>query len=95
MDFGTSRDIALIFISIQGFIMALVPLALVGGLAYGIFRLHRWLRPALQQAQVFMQQVNDKVREVSQNISAPMITARSKERMVTTIFDKLISGGNR
>jgi len=46
------RDLSLILLAVEAFVMALVPLALLGGLVYGLWQLQRhenlpsWLRLA-------------------------------------------------
>ncbi|MGC9469671.1 MAG: hypothetical protein ACP5HS_13835 [Anaerolineae bacterium] len=86
---GTARDIALIFLSLQGLVIALVPLALISGLAYGIYRLHKWTRYALRQAQVYVQQAHDAVEKGSRAVAEPFYRTYAAGQAVTTVFGTL------
>jgi hypothetical protein len=53
---ATLRDLSLILLAVEAFVMALVPLALLGGLVYGLWWLHRHenLPTWLQLAQAYL-----------------------------------------
>ncbi len=88
---GTARDIALIFLSIQGLVMALIPLALICGLAYGIYRLRLLAEEYLKLAHGYAQIAHDYVERASSAIARPLIDIHAKSCMVTTIVTKLVS----
>lgn len=90
---GTARDIALIFLSLEALVMALIPLVLIGGLAYGVYRLHRLTKVYLQKAQVYAQKANDFVEDASDKIAAPFIKAHAIGSMISTMFNSLLRRG--
>ena len=85
----TARDIALVFLSLEALVMALVPLAIVSGLAYGIYRLHRLARVYLRKGQVAMQRVNDTVNRASDRLTRPLIDGYAASSRVTATLKKL------
>lgn len=85
----TARDIALIFLSLDGLVMALVPLALISGLAYGVYRLHRVAKVYLRKAQLGMQRVNDVVDSASRRVTQPLIKSHASGRRVVMTVKKL------
>ncbi|MCJ7551804.1 MAG: hypothetical protein MUQ30_19205 [Anaerolineae bacterium] len=86
---GTARDIALIFLSLEALIMALVPMVIIFGLAYGVYRLTGLARVYLRKAQAYAQQAYDYVEKASMSVSAPFIKVHSSVRQVTTIIQGL------
>jgi len=86
---GTARDIALIFLSLEALVMALIPMALIFGLAYGVYRLTGLARVYLRKAQVYAQLAYDYVEKASVAVAAPFIKANSAVRQVTTIVQRL------
>ena len=61
---GVVRDLAAILLAVEVFVMGLVPLAMAGGLVYGMFRLlkrtnlPRWLRLGRGYVDAALRQVN-------------------------------------
>ncbi len=88
---GTARDIALIFLSLQALIIALVPLAILSALAYGVYRLCGITRHYLQIAQHYTQKFHTTVERLSRSLVSPLIRAHTTERMVTTIIHNFVS----
>lgn len=88
---GTARDIALIFLTLQGFVMALVPLALIGGLAYGVYRLRLLAEEYLKLAHGYVQLAQDYVEKACAAVANPLIQVHAKSRMATTIVTNLVS----
>ncbi|MGC9522524.1 MAG: hypothetical protein ACP5HG_11670 [Anaerolineae bacterium] len=82
---GTARDIALIFLSLEALVIALIPLAILSGLAYGVYRLHRLVRDYLRLAQVYAQRANDWVKDRSMQIAEPFVRAHALGAAVTTV----------
>jgi hypothetical protein len=74
---GTARDIALIFLSLQAMVIALVPLAIFGALTYGVYKLVGLTRKYLRKAQVFAQQAHYAVERASRAVAAPFIKAHA------------------
>jgi predicted RND superfamily exporter protein len=88
---GTARDIALIFLSIEALVMALVPLLILVGLAYGVYYLRGLTKQYLQVAQHYAQQLHDYVEKASKAITDPFIRVHSTTQMVLTIMNNLFS----
>jgi hypothetical protein len=72
---GTARDIALIFLSLQALVIALVPLAIVGALAYGVFKLVGLTRRYMRMAHMYAQQAQYAVERASRAVAEPFIKA--------------------
>jgi hypothetical protein len=86
---GTARDIALIFLSLEALVMALVPMLIIFGLAYGVYRLIGLTRVYLRKAQAYAQLAYDYVERASAAVAAPFIKVNSSVRQVTTIVQRL------
>ncbi len=82
---GTARDIALVFLSMEALVIALIPLAILSGLAYGIYRLHRLVRDYLRLAQVYAQRANDWVEDVSKQVAEPFVRMHALAAAVATV----------
>ena len=85
----TARDIALIFLSLEALVIALVPLAILSALAYGVYRLVGLTRCYLRKAQVLAQQAYEKVESASQAVARPLIRAHAVGSQATTMVKKL------
>ncbi|MDF1514405.1 MAG: hypothetical protein P1S60_11405 [Anaerolineae bacterium] len=91
---GVARDIALIFLSLEALIAVLIPLLLIGALAYGVYRLRLLVKEYLQLAVGSTQMANDRVNQVAKSITEPFI-------QIHTVFAKiagmlsLFLGGSR
>lgn len=85
----TARDIALIFLSLEALVMALLPLVIISALAYGVYRLHRLARVYLRKAQLGMQRVNDVAERVSQRVTRPLISGQAAASRVMATVKKL------
>lgn len=88
---GTARDIALIFLSLEALVVAMFPLLLVGGLAYGLYRLRKLVKVYLIVGQGYAEKMRLKVEEVSVSVADPMIKAHSKTHQVSTMVKNLTS----
>jgi hypothetical protein len=88
----TARDIALIFLSLEALIIAFIPMVLIAGLAYGVFRLHRWTRTSLQLAQGYVQRAYDVVDEWSEKIAMPFIAIHMAASRVNAMLKKVTEG---
>jgi hypothetical protein len=84
-----AKDIALIFLSLEALVLAFIPMVLIAGLAYGVFRLHRWTRSSLQLAQGYVQRAHDVVDEWSEKIARPFIAVHATASQVEAILDKV------
>jgi len=73
-----AADTSLIFLIIPTMIMAIIPLALIAALAYGIIWLNKNLPPYFKQAQDFMVQVRDGLRSGADKATEPVIKIKSK-----------------
>jgi hypothetical protein len=88
---GTARDIALIFLSLQAFIVSLIPLAIFGGLAYGVYRLRGWTKTGLQTAQAYAQTAHEHVEKASRTVVEPLVRIYATVEMITTIVNRFFS----
>lgn len=86
---GTARDIALIFLSLEALIIALVPLAILSGLAYGVYKLAQVARVYLQLAQVYAQKLHDYVERASSAVAEPFIRVNAAVQGAAMIAQKL------
>ena len=73
------RDISLIILAVATFIMALVPLVLLGGLTYGVWWLrgHENLPTWLHQAQAFVRMGRSYVERTSRAVVRPFLKVHS------------------
>lgn len=85
----TARDIALIFLSLEALVIALIPLALLSGLAYGVYMLHKLAKVYLQKAQGYAQQAYDAVEQASRKVAEPFIWVHAQASMVTAMIHSL------
>jgi predicted ABC-type exoprotein transport system permease subunit len=88
---GTARDIALIFLSMEALVVALIPLALLSALAYGIYRLQKSAKQYLKLGQVYAQKAHAYVEKASRAVVDPLIRVHTKTQMVTTMVERLFS----
>ena len=86
---GTARDIALIFLSLQAMVIALVPLAIFGALAYGAYKLVGLSRKYLRKGQVFAQQAHYAVERASRAVAEPFIKAHAAWEAADAILQGL------
>jgi hypothetical protein len=87
----TSRDIALIFLSLEALVASLVPLALLALLVYAVHRLRGVVRDGLRVALSYAEKARLTVERASHAIAEPFIMINSKVRMVQAIVQKLFS----
>ncbi len=88
---GTARDIALIFLSLEALVMALIPLVLLAGLAYGVYRLRKLAKQYLKLGQVYAQKAHAYVEQASRAVVKPLIRAHTATRMSTTILERIVT----
>jgi len=90
---GNARDIALIFLSIEALVMALVPLVVLAGLAYGVYWVRGKVTAGLHIAQQYARQGYTAVENASLAVAKPFIvlhtTVRMVEVMLKTIFQNV------
>lgn len=89
--FTDARNIALIFLSLQALVVSLLPLLIISGLAYGIYRLNQVLRHYLHAAQHYARKVHAQVEQISEAIIRPLIKIQMWTSMMSTITRKLFS----
>jgi len=86
---SSARDIALVFLCLQAMALAIVPLALISALAYGIYRLHKAAKRYLRLAQIYVQQAHDGVERVSRKVTDPFIQVHVQAKKIDTIATHL------
>jgi len=87
---GTARDIALIFLSMEALVIALVPLALLSALAYGVYRLIPIVRKYLRLALSYAEQLREAVERFSKAAASPLIWLYSTVRKIHVIIKELV-----
>lgn len=87
---GTARDIALVFLSLEALVIALIPLALLSGLAYGVYRLIPLVRKYLRLAFSYAEQAREAVERFSKAVAQPLIWLYSTVRNVRVIIRELL-----
>ncbi|MFP4344501.1 MAG: hypothetical protein ACLFU8_07405 [Anaerolineales bacterium] len=85
-----ARDIALIFLSLEALVVALVPLVLFAALAYATYRLRLLVREYLRLAFTYVEKGREAVEGFSRSVVKPLIQVQSTWRMVQTILTHLI-----
>ena len=88
---GTARDIALIFLSLEALIIALIPLILISALAYGVYRLQGWVKIGLRTALAYARMAHAYVEKASRAVAEPFIRVQATTQMVSTIISNLVS----
>jgi len=89
---GVARDIALIILGLQAMVMVLIPLTLLGGTIYGLYRLQPLLRKYLRLAVTYAEMAQAYVERGSLAIAKPLIRAHTLGRMLTTMGSAVING---
>jgi hypothetical protein len=89
MSFGTPRDIALIFLSLQALVVGVVPLALFAALAYGVYKLRGVVQKYLRLAFTYAEKAREAVEKASHKVAAPFIQAQAKWAMFRSIVNNL------
>jgi hypothetical protein len=92
---GIARDIALVFISLEALVIVLIPLLLIGALAYGVYRLRLLVREYLRVALGYAQQVNDTVNASAKSITDRFISIHTGAAKVSGMLNRLFLGGTR
>ena len=90
-----ARDIALVFLSLEALVIVLIPLLLIGALAYGVYRLRLIVKEYLQLALGYAQQANDAVNDVANSISDRFISIHTYIAKVSGMLNRLFRGGSR
>jgi hypothetical protein len=70
---STLADVSTMWLVCLSFILCLIPLAIVGGMAYGMRKLVIALRPVLQRGQETMAKAAGGANKLSKSIAAPFI----------------------
>jgi hypothetical protein len=82
-------DAAAILLIVETCILGLVPLALLGGMAYGVIRLIDALRPILKRAQEVSARIARQSAEVSDKIARPLIEVSSRAAAAQAWMDRM------
>ena len=92
---STLADASTIWLVILSFILCLIPLAIVGGMVFGMYKLSGALRPALKRGQEGLVRVADGADSVSKKAAEPFITASASASQVKGVLrglSKLVGG---
>ena len=79
---STLADVSMIWLVMLSMILCLIPLALVGGIVYGMRKLLIALPPVFGKGQEGMATVADRTDEVSNRVAAPFIAASAVSSQV-------------
>lgn len=82
-------NISAVLILIPVLIFGLVMLALTGGLAYGVNRLHKKMPDWLHAAQNFMRRVADSVRQAADAATRPVIKANTTKTRAAAFLERI------
>jgi hypothetical protein len=72
---STLADVSTMWLVCLSFLLCLIPLAIVGGVAFGMHKLLRALPPVFKQGQEGMAKVADGADRASKRVAAPFISA--------------------
>jgi len=72
-----ARDIALICLVPQVFILVLIPGVLIGGVIYGLRRLHPHVPPFFERLRAIFAMLHMRVEQFSAAVTAPLIAAHA------------------
>lgn len=92
------RDLSLILLAGEAFVMALVPLALLGGAVYGLWRLrrHENLPSWLRLAQAYLALVRSYIEQAMRAVVRPILRVHSFLAAVRGWLDAIVRlGGDR
>lgn len=92
---STLADVSMIWLVLLGFILCLVPLAIFGGMAYGMRKLLIALPPILKQGQDGMVRVAQETDKLSSKITSPFIAVTAYANQVKGTIRGLSSIGRR
>ncbi len=68
-------DVSAIWLIILSFIPLAIPLAILGGMVYGMYKLLQALPPVFEKAQELVQKIAAGADNVSRSVAAPFISA--------------------
>jgi len=89
MTLGTWRDIAIVLLAIQLFVMLVIPLVIAFFSMRGINWVHGKMPPLWEKAHHYSHLVRDKTGEISDQVAAPILRTRSKVESWATIIDRV------
>lgn len=92
---STLADASTLWLVLLSFILCLIPLALVGGMVYGVRKLLGALPPVLKQGQEGLVRVADGADRASKRAAEPFITASASASQVKGVLrglSKLVGG---
>jgi predicted PurR-regulated permease PerM len=68
-------DVAIIWLVLISFILCLIPLAIFGGIVYGLHKVLNALPPVFDKAQQTMEKVTEGADRATDKVAAPLIAA--------------------
>ena len=83
---GPLRDVSIIILVCQGMLCLIIPLALMGGLAYVSYRTHRALPSKFQLVQTQAQRMNKGVDQAGAKIISSLAAAEAKYTRTETLL---------
>ena len=86
MDLNSLRDIALIVLAFEGFLIGLIFLALAYGLMWLTRKLRRWLGENIEKGTEALRKFRAKVESISASITEPVIKIESSIAAVKGVF---------
>ena len=80
------RDVSLVLLALEAFVLALIPLAIAYGINRGLWKLRPAVRPAFCQVRARAEQVQQATGRASEGILLPIITVHAlAARVVRTL----------
>ena len=92
---STLADVSMIWLVFLGFMLCLIPLAIFGGMVYGMRKLLIALPPILKQGQDGMARVAQETDRLSDKIASPFIKATAYGNQVKGTVRGLSDMGRR
>jgi len=89
MTLGTWRDIAIVLLALQLFIMLLIPLVIAFFSMRGINWVHGKVPPLWEKAHHYSHLMRDKTGEISDRVVAPVLRTRSRVESWATVVDRV------
>jgi hypothetical protein len=88
-------DVSTMWLVLLSFIFCLIPLAIVGGMVYGMYKLLNALPSAFQRGQSGMVKVAEEADKFSKKVSAPVISASAAGSQIKGMLREIITMNRR
>ena len=79
---STLADVSTVWLIILSFVLCLIPLGIVGGMVYGMYKLLGALPPVLQRGQEAMAEIAEGTDTASRKVATPFVAASATASQV-------------